>query len=66
MNKNNNNNNKYERKQGNQSNVFRLNLGDLCLPVRSLELVYVREAQDGGWWLKNGTIYSADLYREMS
>ena len=25
-----------------------------------------REAQDGGWWLKNGTIYSADLCQEMS
>ena len=37
----NNNNKKYERKQGNQGNAFRLNLGDLCLPVKSLELVYV-------------------------
>lgn len=25
-----------------------------------------REAQDGGWCVKNGTIYSVDLCREMS
>ena len=45
---------------------------ELGIPVSSREKsgtslhLNWREAQDGGWWLKNGTIYSADLCREMS